>query len=84
MTKTMNHSNCTHPATKAGRAKCRRDRAQAQQELAIALADIKARYFAGDDAEELIYALRAIDPALTIGYYDGTMDIEEIILGACR
>jgi len=83
MTKTMNHTDCHHPATKAARAKCRRDRAKAATETAIALADIKARYFAGDDGEELIYALRAIDPALTIGYYDGTMTIEEIIFAAC-
>lgn len=82
MTTTMNHSNCAHEATKAARTKCRRERALAISSRADAIAAIIARYHAGDDAEELIYALREIDETLTIGYYDNTMEIEEIIFAA--
>lgn len=45
MTKTMTHTSCTHPATKAGRAKCRRDRAaQAQADSLAAIAPCDAAY----------------------------------------
>jgi hypothetical protein len=77
---TTSHRNCTHPATKAGRAKCRKDRAARAEVIANEIAALRASYFDNTaDAEEIIYALHAIDPALTQGYYDGTLDIEEII-----
>ena len=54
MTSTMTHRDCTHPATKAGRAKCRRDRA------ANITAEVNARqaiidaYRNDADADELL------------------------------
>jgi hypothetical protein len=77
---TTSHRNCTHPATKAGRAKCRRDRAAQAEVTANEVAALRASYYDNTaDGEEIIYALRNIDPTLTEGYYDGSLDIEEII-----
>lgn len=80
MTKTMTHTACTHPATKAGRAKCRRDRAAHARVIADQITALRASYYDNTrDAEEIIADLRAIDPDLTQGYYDGTLDLEDII-----
>jgi hypothetical protein len=79
MTKTMNHTNCTHPATKAGRAKCRKDRAIADARRTATLTDLRASYFAGADIEAIAGAVADIAPDLAQGYYDGSLDIEEFI-----
>ncbi|QEQ93669.1 hypothetical protein SEA_ZUKO_91 [Streptomyces phage Zuko] len=39
MSKIQSHENCTHPATKAGRAKCRRSRAKFADAFSAALTD---------------------------------------------
>jgi len=91
MTKTMNHSNCTHPATKAGRAACRRLHAAQERDEALAFAarldaihEVITAYHAGDDLEEIMGRLRAIDPDLTEGYYNGDLDPDEIMGRAAR
>lgn len=80
MTKTMNHTNCTHPATKAGRAACRR--AQAARDIAIAneIAALVASYYDNSaDIEDIMAGLNRIDPELTADYYHGDAEVEEII-----
>ncbi len=81
MTKTMNHTACTHPATKAGRAACRKARAKHEAEVAtLRQAIIDSYYGAGEaEGEEVIYALQAIDPDL-----DYDLDIEEIVARAAN
>jgi hypothetical protein len=80
MTTTMNHSNCAHPATKAARAKCRKDRAAHAEGIASEIAALVASYFDNSaDGEEIIYALHAIDPAITAPWYAGDATIEDII-----
>lgn len=56
MTKTMmNHRDCDHPATKAGRAACRREHAARATRDAIAKAAIRDCYYTeGIDAEEIL------------------------------
>jgi hypothetical protein len=81
MTSTMNHTDCTHPATKAGRAKCRRDRAAQAKVIADEITSLRASYYDNTrDGEEIIAALHRIDPALTRNFYwGGDATIEEII-----
>lgn len=54
MTKTMNHSNCTHPATKAGRAKCRRARASRECQRRLDIQALRDAYYTGDEDAEVI------------------------------
>jgi hypothetical protein len=72
------HTSCTHPATKAGRAACRKARAanEAREVEVTALrgAIVQSYYDNTAEAEEIISALRAIDPDL-----DYDLDIEEIV-----
>lgn len=81
MTKTMNHTNCTHPATRAGRAACRKDRAAQVASLKLeALALIDSYYDNSGDYEEIIHALMRILPAeLTTAYFDTDADADELI-----
>lgn len=77
------HSNCSHEATKTARAKCRAARKIEADATREKLVELAAGYYGNSlDSEEIIYALRAIDPALIEGYYEGTRDIEEIITSA--
>ncbi len=72
---TTPHTSCTHPATKAARARCRKERALAPQ-VDTSLADLVAAYHAG----EAIEVIAAQAPAhLAQGYYDNTLDAEEFI-----
>lgn len=81
--KTTAHANCSHAATKTERAKCRKARAIVADQNREALVELAAGYYGNSlDAEEIIYALRAIDPALIEGYYEGTKDMDEIITAA--
>jgi hypothetical protein len=83
MTKTMNHTNCTHPATKAGRAKCRRDAAKAAAEYRATLTALVDSYYDNTaDIEEVIAGLHRLNPELTKHYYDETLDAEEVIARA--
>lgn len=74
MTKTMNHSNCDHPATKAARAACRKARRAQEASQIDAREEIRAAYFAGVDIDMLLgmIAMAGID-------VDEDADIEEII-----
>lgn len=74
MTKTMNHTDCTHPATKAARAKCRKDRAAKATRDAIARDAIRGCYHAGIDAEELLGMIAQLGIEV-----DPDADLEEII-----
>lgn len=75
------HTSCTHPATSSARAKCRKIRAAHEAEVNAQVAALKNEYYSDleRDAEEIIADLRAINPALIEGYYDNTLDIEEIM-----
>lgn len=81
MTKTMNHTNCTHPATKAGRTACRKALASQAKARAIEINALRDSYYDGTgDPDDIIAALHAIDPALTRNFYwGGDATIEEII-----
>ena len=46
-----NHANCSHPATKADRAKCRRDASRNTDLAPVALADVKAHALANYDRD---------------------------------
>jgi hypothetical protein len=81
--KTTAHANCSHAATKADRAKCRRQKAAYAASNRAAVCDLVASYYGNTaDAEEIIFALHEIDPSLTVGYFDNTLDVEEIIANA--
>ena len=83
--KTTAHSNCSHAATKADRAKCRRRVAAFKDSNRAAVCDLVADYYGNTkDAEEIIFGLHAIDPTLTVGYFDNSLEIEEIIAAAAR
>lgn len=77
MTKTMTHTECTHPATKAGRAACRRARKAQEASQAHEVQALRASYYDGTaDAEEIIGSLRALGID-----FDEDADLEEIIAG---
>ena len=83
--KTTAHANCAHEATKTARAKCRRQAAAYKASHRAAVCDLLADYYGNTkDAEEIIFALGAIDSELITGYYDNTLDVEEIIANAAR
>lgn len=83
MKKPQSHANCAHAATKVERAKCRRQRNSVAASNREAVVEIVANYYGGaDDVETIMAQLLAIDPALTEGYYNGTLDVEEIIANA--
>lgn len=91
MTNPMNHTDCTHPRTKAGRAFCRRLHAAQERAEALAIAarydairEVADDYYAGGDLEEIMGRLYKIDSALTLGYYEGNDDPDEIIGRALR
>jgi hypothetical protein len=85
MTKTMNHTNCAHPATKAARAKCRKVRAAQDAAHAAEVAALVESYFHGDgDPEEIIYGLCALLPEVKAAYYGTDADIEELVAIANR
>lgn len=80
MTKTMNHSNCTHPATKSGRAACRKARAARDIALANEVQGLIDAYFANEgDVEEILLGLAHIFPEVKAAYFDLDLDPEEII-----
>jgi 2-phospho-L-lactate guanylyltransferase (CobY/MobA/RfbA family) len=74
MTKTMNHTNCAHPATKAARRTCRELRRSAAYSDSAARDEIRAAYEAGVDAAIILGMIYAI--GLDI---DDDADLEEII-----
>jgi hypothetical protein len=76
---TTPHTSCTHPATKAARAKCRKLRTAAEAHEGTILAEIVASYYAGADLEGIAGAVSRIRPDLAQGYYDETLDAEEFI-----
>jgi hypothetical protein len=87
------HTNCTHPATKAARAACRRQRAAASTANREALAAILTSFYDNSgDSEEIaakidLLAARTGDEALRTaarGYYDGSLTIEEMIYTAAQ
>ena len=75
MTKTMTHTECTHPATKAGRAACRRARKAQEASRAFEVQALRASYYEGTaDAEAIIASLRALGID-----FDENADLEEVI-----
>jgi hypothetical protein len=89
----INHTACTHPATKAARAKCRRDAAKAPKVTPTGptLDEVVASYYDGSaDAEEFAASLLGLQGQhpelrpLIEGYYDGSLELEEIAAGALR
>jgi hypothetical protein len=83
--KTTAHANCSHAATKADRAKCRRQKAAYAASVRETLTEIIASYYGcSAEVEEIMGALHKIDPALTASYYDNTGEVEEIIAAAAR
>lgn len=71
---TTSHTDCTHPATKAGRAACRRARSQSATRDRIAREAIRDCYFAGIEADELLGMIAQLGIEV-----DTDADIEEII-----
>lgn len=84
--KTTAHANCFHAATKTERAKCRRTAAKYATTARATVVEIVADYYGNGalEIEEIMGALHKIDSKLTEGYYDNTMDVEEIIARAAR
>jgi hypothetical protein len=81
------HRDCTHPATKAGRALCRKITEQIAKNNELITTSrrealVRSYYDNTGDAEEIIAGLHAIDPELTEAYYHGDATIEEIIASA--
>lgn len=73
------HTDCLHPATKAGRAACRKARAQEASRRAAEVEALLDTYFAGEgEAEEIIWSLAALVPEVGTAYLAGT-DLEECI-----
>lgn len=70
MTKTMNHRDCDHPATKAARATCRELRRSEALSRATLIQGIIDDYFANRPADELIGRILALgielDPDATL------------------
>ncbi len=83
--KTTAHANCSHAATKADRAKCRRQKAAYAASVCETLTEIIASYYDNTgEVEEIMGALHKIDPKLTESYYDNTGEVEEIIAAAAK
>lgn len=86
----ISHTNCAHPATKAARAKCRKEAAKAPEVAPQAPAEltldqvVKGYYDNSLEAEEFaahLLGLQRKHPALkplVDGYYDNSLDLEEI------
>jgi len=79
------HASCSHPATKAARAKCRKNRAARAAELATQVDELITSYYDGSgDAEEIAMTLAGIFPEVHKAYYDLSLDMEEVIALARR
>lgn len=77
------HTSCTHPATKAARATCRKARAALAATIAREVEALVASYYdCTADAEDIMGGLNRLDPRITEGYYNGDLDIETIIASA--
>lgn len=85
------HTNCLHPATKAARAACRKARAVATAAHRDELDTIIATYYDNSEgAEDIANALHALGVkancaqliAAAQGYYDSSLEIEEMIYQA--
>ena len=76
----MNHSNCDHPATKAGRAACRKARAAQAIALRVEAHNLIDSYYNNTaDFDEIIYALIAIFPELHDAYFATDAEPDELI-----
>lgn len=73
---TTSHRDCTHPATKAARAKCRKMRAQEANELK---AVIEGYYDNSLDAEEIGAALITLCPEAADAFFSRGLPIDEVI-----
>lgn len=70
----MTHTNCTHPATKAARAKCRRERATRDAADRAGRLEIVQAYHDGAELEE-IFGMMAQQGI----YIDPDLDADDII-----
>lgn len=87
------HTHCLHPATKAARAACRKIRAANHKTALITLNDILKSYYDNSTALEVIVgdirtlAAKTGDAhllAASTGYYDNSLDAEEVIAEAAE
>lgn len=85
MTKTMNHANCPHLATKAARTACRKARAAQAASLTTEVDALIASYYDGSgDAEEIACALANRLPEVHTAYHTDGLDIDEVIAIALK
>lgn len=77
----MNHTNCDHPATKAGRALCRKIRKAQDDALKLEARTLIDSYYDGTgDFEEIIQRLIQILPIdLRNAYFDSDTSPDELI-----
>lgn len=88
----MSHEDCTHPATKAGRAKCRRDRLKIARDNEAAADRLRAKiatlvdsyYSCEGDSEEIVSSLAILIPEVHEAYYYGEASAEEAVAIARR
>lgn len=89
--KSTPHTNCTHPTTSAARAKCRKDRAARQDGYKTQLEEVLMSYWDNStELEEIVGRLSHLasmtqNPILlaaVTGYYDSSLDAEEVITEA--
>jgi hypothetical protein len=79
------HTDCTHPATKAARALCRKMRAAQESSARLQARALVDSYYDGSgDIEEIMGGLHRLGVGAVKGYYDGTLDIEEVMAEALR
>lgn len=85
------HTHCLHPATSAARAKCRKDRAARTAAHRDELDTIIATYYDNSvGAEDIANALHVLGVKANCrelidcsqGYYDSSLEIEEMIYTA--
>ena len=77
------HANCTHPATKAARAACRKTRKNIATSNVARVAEIVATYYDNSkDVEDIMDELHRVDPQITKPYYHGDAEVEDIIAAA--
>lgn len=80
MTKNTSHTNCTHPATKSARAKCRAAKKADALDTAQQIAAVVASYYDNTgEVEEIMGALHRLAPEMVDDYYHGDAEVEEIM-----
>lgn len=77
---TTSHTNCPHPATKAARAKCRKESAARVDALQVEAGELIFSYYNGEgDFDTIISRLMEIFPEVRTAYFDTDADPDELI-----